>query len=68
MGREEGADGSRGCGGDSDDFDLAVAQLSTCITVIVTQVTLVELGEGVGWAHISWVFMIAQGSIESIVI
>ena len=45
VGREEGADGSRGCGGDSDEFDLAVARLSTRVAVVVTQVTLVELGE-----------------------
>jgi len=45
-------------------FDPAVARLSTRD---VTIVTMVEFAGGEGWAHISWVFMMAQGSIEYIV-
>jgi len=47
-------------------FDPAVARLSMCVAIVITQVTLVELGGGEGWAHISWVFIMAQGSIEYI--
>ncbi len=69
---EHGGDKSGGEGSGSwklDGFDPTVMQSSMrhVIVAVVTLVTNVELCEGEGWAHISWVFMIAQGSIESIV-
>jgi len=60
-------DRSREVEGENWVFDPAVTRLSTHVAVIITQVTLVELGEGEGWAHISWVFIMAKGSIEYIV-
>jgi len=45
----EGRDKSSGGEGEDWVFDPAVTRLSTRVAVIITQVTLVELGGGEGW-------------------
>ena len=59
----------RSRGGEREDwvFGPAVVQLSMRDVTIITLVTMVEFA-GEGWAHISWAFIMAQGSIEYIVI
>jgi len=60
-----GEEAERG-GREGDSWAVTQVSMRRVAVAVVTLVTNVGICEGVGWAHISWVFIIAQGSIESV--